>query len=236
MVSCRIQYREQTERGIIMDGFFNDSWKVISLGTEIRYAPSPKFFDKKQNFLKEFMVELPNYDANTVDNLTMHSKYFPGVNLVIMPNRMLLSFEKFENKTKFIDMCKNKWQSILRNLNISIVERVGIRINLIKEMDEKKANEFTKQLINNQKLKEVTGLISSGVTLNFRELDKCVRVVISAGSFQSFTIDNNIQKQTNTIGLLVDIDYYIESQRPENVSCHFEQSFDKFDKLLRSFD
>ena len=166
----------------------------------------------------------------------MHTKNFPGVNLVIMPNRLLLNFEKFENNTKFIDTCKHKWQSIYKHLNIRIVERVGIRINLIKEMDEKKATEITKQLINSDKLKEVSGLVSSGVTLNFRELDKNVRVLINSGVFQSISIDHNVQKPIITKGLMVDIDYYLEKQKSENVASHFKQSLDKFEKLLRNFD
>jgi len=219
-----------------MNGFLNDSWKVIRLGTEIKFAPSPHFFDKKQSFLKDFMIEFPSYNANGLDNLTMHTKCFPGINLVIMPNRMLLSFEKFDDKTKFIDMCKNKWLYFCKNLKIRTVERTGIRISLIKEMDEIKANEFTKQLINKEKFKEVGGLINSVITLNFRELDKCVRMVISSGTFQSLTIVDNVQKPITTKGLMVDIDYYVERQKSENITSHFEQSFDKFDKLLQNFD
>ena len=134
-------------------------------------------------------------------------------------------------------MCKDKWQHIYKLLDISIVERVGIRINLVKEMDEKEAKCFTKQFIDKGKVEGIGELLNSAVILNFKELDKCARVSISSGTIQSLAIKNNIQQQTiTTKGVLIDIDYFVEHLKPENVTNQFEQGFDQFEKLLKNFD
>lgn len=212
-----------------------NGWSIHKMFSEIKFAPSPNFFDKKTEFLTKFMKEYPQYNASVIDALQMHTLEHPGADLSISPNRYVLNVDYETDKYDFLELAKRSWPFISNKLNINYIDRLGVRAIFIKEVNEIEANKFILKYLNLDKVNSNADLIQSELILVYRELNSKIRINIKQGSIQSLLIgSNNNAKSLIKKGLIVDIDYSIEQFKSNDANKYFDTSIDRIKFYLTS--
>jgi hypothetical protein len=213
-------------------------WVIDRMFTEIRYASTPAFFDKKQEVFTRLLTQLPHYNIQNIDLLTMHSKEMPGKELVLSPNRFAYTYEMIKVNDNFVEDCKEKWTLINNKLNVNSVERFGMRAFFLKEMDIKDATSHLKKYIDTTKIKNIANLSTVDYAFVFKEMEKTIRVATNAGEMQSIILSTEYaqSESRNIKGYIVDIDFSIENIPSKFIPNLIEEGIDKFKKYIQNFE
>ncbi len=213
-----------------------DNWKINNLVIELRFSPSPYFFKKKSELIENLYMDFPNYNIpnNEPTPVAMHTENNPGINLNMAPNRLVILFEKFDDD-KILDKGKRVINFVLKTLQVQLIKRFGMRINMIKKMELKNANDILNSFINNK----FTGLnlMNSSCILNFKNSqDENLRIALSRGITQNVQVgvNNGDIQQEPISGLSSDIDFSKENVEPNNVINLIDNGFREYEKCQLS--
>lgn len=208
-------------------------WKINNLIIELTYAPSPHFFKKRTELIENLYMTFPNFNSQNMDSITMHTTNNPGINLNILPNRLVLIFEQLEN----IDILGNNKKlcvDILNALEISIIQRFGMRVNMVKKTDTKAADEILNKFFDNR-FKDLS-LVDSGYNLNFKsDSNLNIRIALNKGISQNLQINfnqvslNQVNQQSN-MGIITDIVVSKENVNTEEIIGLIDIALKEYEK------
>lgn len=217
---------------------FYNGWLMEKIFTELRFAPTPLFFDRKQDVFQKLLPGLPSYNIQNIDTISMHSKDVPGIDFSLSPNRFCYTFENPKQNDSFAESCKDKWAIVNGRLNISTIDRFGLRAIFIKPMDLKEASTHTKRFIDLSKIRYSINLDAIDCVYYFKELDKSIKIAVSTGEIKTLELSNaNQQNMVRQVsGLIADIDFSYENFQSKFVPNLFEEGVDKLKKYLAIFD
>lgn len=210
-----------------MNNIEQNGWKISNVFVELRFAPAPEFFNRKQELFQKLFSDFPNYNMQNFDSIAMHTKEHPGLSLNIMPNRFIFTTEKPSEIEDFLEKAKKVWKIIYEDLKINIVERFGMRIYLTKELKQNDVNEKITKFINKNIIDSKFNLNSADVVLNLKEGNRNLRISINAGTSQTIVI-SPIPVQTQVAqGILVDMDFFVEGTKAEDVKVFLAEGINK---------
>lgn len=238
----RIYVEIYVQIGIISGGIIImnlDSWKINNLVVEIVFKPSPYFFKRKNELIEKLYMEFPNYNTqnnNLPGPIAMHTSDNPGINLNIFPNKFAIIFEKM-NDENIISKGKDVCDIVIKLLEVNSIQRFGMRINLIKQMDLINADKILNSFINN-KFKDLN-LVNSSCLLNLTTSENAnLRIALNRGMSQSIQIGpnlNNIQ-QAPISGIIADIDFFKVNIDSKDINHLIDIGLKEYEKCQLEID
>jgi len=184
---------------------------------EARYSPALFFNDmNKIQLIADELIELfpiytfePNQKALVLNNIDKH--YAAN----ILANRFILDVDEPINFDEFKEIADKFIYSIITNLNIKTMNRIGMRT--LRGMNKKnigEANNFIKNLFKFDDLlfnKLGSDINNLGITFSFRSDDYTIAVNIRSNSMQTIEMKDNAMVRNETVNqVLVDSDVFLE--------------------------
>lgn len=205
-------------------------WQLNNLVVELRYPPSPYFFKNKNAMIEKLYVDFPNNNLNNIDVIVMHTEENPGVGLNVFPNRTNIMFEGARYIGDIVNKSNNVINGVFEFLGINKVSRFGMRINLVKKVDELSADRILNKFINNQF--ENYMLLSSSCVLNLRTINnENLRIALNKGISQNFIINQSqIQQNSSNSGIITDIDFSKENVKSDEILTLIKNGLREYEK------